>query len=85
MGDLSPKFLNGVPTSSFLLKNISSPLTFTGTKTFAQSVSITDTFELTGTLNGHNITELWEQGLKMDGNQTLSARLLIGGDLEVIR
>lgn len=83
--DLSAEMLDGVSTSVFLLKNNSDPIVITGFKKFAQTLSIDRAFELSDALNGYKLTELWDQALRIDGDQTLKGSLRVNGDLQATR
>ena len=79
-GDLSAETINDVPKNDFILKNTTEPITLDGRKSF-NNVTVNKSFQLKSLLNGHNLTEVWESSLHVDGDQTIDGRLVIDNDV----
>jgi hypothetical protein len=79
-GDLSAETINDVPKKDFILKNTTGSITLGGRKSF-NNVTVNKSFQLKSLLNGHNLTEVWENSLHIDGNQAIDGRLVITNDV----
>ena len=79
-GDLSAETINDVPKNDFILKNTTEPIILDGRKSF-NNVTVNKSFQLKSLLNGHNLTEVWENSLHVDGDQTIDGRLVIDNDV----
>lgn len=84
-GDLSTNMLDGIPSSGIFFRDGKGPLILSGRKTFTKPVVMNKTFTLLYTLNGYNLKDLWNEALKIEGNQTLSGSLLIKNNVDVVK
>ena len=83
--DLEAKTINNVPVEDFVLKGAGpGPVLITGRKNFTKDVAMRRPFEVHGPVNGYDLNALWQDSLKINGNQTIRDTFIIQNDVSAI-
>ena len=86
-GDLTTGTLDSIPTSGFIPKDFKDFIIIEKNckKTFTQELILRENLTIIDTLNDYDLSVLWEEALKIEGDQTLNGFFLIENDVDIFR
>lgn len=86
-GDLTAGTFNSILTSGFILKEFNDFIIVEkdGKKTFTKELVLREGLTIVDTLNEYDLSVLWEEALKIEGDQTLRGFFVIENDVDIFR
>ena len=83
-GNLDAELIDGTPRKDFVTRDNVDSITIDGQKNFSH-VRMEDSFKLADRINGVDLSHVWNDSLRLNGDQTLNYPLIVDNDLTANR